>query len=259
MPWVRFDDQYPDHPKVGPLSDRLYRLHNRAIFWCARHTTDGIIRAELLPDVWRKARATDAAELARRGLLHTADDPPCPSPKCPPAGPDGWVVHDYWGYQPARVEVEKDRRDRAERQRRWREKKRGSNTSTPNTPNNRNGPVDALATEHGDGPPPPPRPEGSGARGAPSGPTGAEPPPAAAAAGGAADGRHDNTTTSANAPPAPGRPDPDQLANTRRALAAATAKHRANAARRADPLAELDAAAREHQPTEPDQETPDAA
>lgn len=251
MPWVRFDDQYPDHPKVGPLSDRLYRLHNRAIFWCARHTTDGIIRAELLPDVWRKARATDAAELARRGLLHTADDPPCPSPKCPPAGPDGWVVHDYWDYQPRRAAVEAERKAKAERQKRWRAKRRSGDASTGDrvdasnmvsTPTRVDVSRDALVTPA----PPPPRPAPKEAGGgAPrSGPAGPGRPPAAADAGGAASGRP--------TPPAPpGKPDPSTLAETRRALAAATAKHRANAARRADPLAELDAAT--------DREDPDRA
>lgn len=125
MPWVKFDDQYPQHPKIGPLSDRLYRLHNTAIFWSSRHTTDGVIRAELLTQVRAKAKAADATELVRRRLFHGADDPPCPSPLCPPPGPDGWVIHDYWDYQPTRAKVIRERTARASRQARWRARRAG--------------------------------------------------------------------------------------------------------------------------------------
>ena len=27
MPWANFDDQFPKHPKVLPLSDAAFRLH----------------------------------------------------------------------------------------------------------------------------------------------------------------------------------------------------------------------------------------
>lgn len=206
MPWVRFDDSYPNHPKIGPLSDRLYRIHNEAVFWCARHVTDGVIRADQLTLVHARARKTDAEQLVQRRLWHRVSDPPCESDRCPPAGPDGWVIHDYWGYQPSRVEVDQERRARAERQRKWREKRRGSNASTREPVG---APVDALVTPHetedkrvSNTAPPRPAPPMAG-RGAPrSDPDGSErPPPAAKGGGGPAGGADDEPR------PAPADPD----------------------------------------------------
>ena len=51
MPWVRFDDLFPENRKVRRLPDPAYRLHVEAIFWCARNLTDGFIPADELPDV----------------------------------------------------------------------------------------------------------------------------------------------------------------------------------------------------------------
>jgi hypothetical protein len=263
MPWVRYDDGYPDHPKIVALPDRLYRLHNTAICWAARHTTDGVIRAHLLAEIRLKPRPRpgDAAKLVDAGLLHRAGDPGCGSQYCPPAGPDGWVIHDYWGYQPRRLQVEKDRRDRADRQARWRDKRRNSNASTPDQ---RNGPVDPLRNGTVDAPPypPPPRPAPKEAGGgAPrSGPSGPETPPAASSAGGAAGGVEDQHTPAGDWP----TDDPgaiaadiaaaDQARRTAHAQLAASARRGASAARAAirqpapgnrreqDALAELRAA-----------------
>ena len=65
-----------------------------------------------------------AAECVKRDVWHDAQAP-CESEKCPgPVDntyPQGWVIHDYWEYQPSKAQVVKERQASAERQRKWRE------------------------------------------------------------------------------------------------------------------------------------------
>lgn len=107
MPWVRFDDQFATHRKVDGLSDTAFRLHVAAIFWCARNLMDGFVPEGDLDLVCARVRAPArfAAECVRRGLWHDARRD-CPSPDCPaPADGEGWVIHDYFQYQPRKEEV----------------------------------------------------------------------------------------------------------------------------------------------------------
>ena len=166
MPWVRFDDQFPIHRKAAGLSDAAFRLHVSAIFWSARNLTDGFVPQEDLDDVSARVRtpARFAAECVIRGLWHLADEG-CPSEKCPaPVDNSGWVIHDYWDYQPSKEQVLRDREAAARRQKSWRDKKRNavrngsSNAVMRNAVSNAS--VTPLITAT------PPRPEGSGAGGA---------------------------------------------------------------------------------------------
>lgn len=132
MPWVRFDDQFPLHRKVAGLNDKTYRLHSEAIFWCARNLTDGHIPKHDLNQIRPALRSTTtlAAHLVSRGLWHLAGDD-CPSDKCPaPAGEDGWVIHDYWDYQPSKAQVIREREANARRQKQWRETHRNGVTDS---------------------------------------------------------------------------------------------------------------------------------
>ena len=125
MPWVRFDDQYPIHRKVDGLTDAAFRLHTSAIFWCARNLTDGFVSREDLDGVTARVRTPSrfAAECVARGLWHPSGED-CPSEKCPASVensyPQGWVVHDYWVYQPTKAHVMEERQASAGRQRKWR-------------------------------------------------------------------------------------------------------------------------------------------
>ena len=116
MPWVRFDDQFTIHRKVDGLTDAAFRLHVAAVFWSARNLTDGFVPGEDLDLVCARLRAPArfAAECVKRGVWHDARSA-CPSEKCP--GPvdnhDGWVIHDYWDYQPTREKVLADRETKA--------------------------------------------------------------------------------------------------------------------------------------------------
>jgi hypothetical protein len=94
MTWVKFDDGFPEHPKVLGLSDTAFSLHVRAICYAARNLTDGII-----PRVWLKG-AKAAILLAVQQLIEA---------RLWTEHPDGWEVHDYLQYQPSRAKVEQQR------------------------------------------------------------------------------------------------------------------------------------------------------
>jgi hypothetical protein len=172
MPWVRFDDQYTIHRKVDGLSDAAFRLHTSAIFWCARNLTDGFVSREDLDGVTARVRtpARFAAECASRGAWHEATAP-CASEKCPgPVDGDGWVIHDYWQYQPTKAQVLADREKAAARQEKWRKAKAGyPQDKSGDTPRNGHGNGGSNGVTNGvaNATPDPTRPEGSGSGRAP--------------------------------------------------------------------------------------------
>lgn len=100
MPWIRLDDQIAHHPKftaAGPVAAWLWVCGQS---YCARYLTDGLIPLSALPTLglsqapWKYAEA-----LVRVGLWDQTDD--------------GYRVHDYHQYQPARQDVEQQREERA--------------------------------------------------------------------------------------------------------------------------------------------------
>lgn len=213
MTWVRFDDQFPIHRKVGGLPDAAYRLHTEAIFWCARNTTDGVIRRSEFAQLGTRARPARAADLVDRGLWHAADDlcDQCTAALAEagtkePA--DGWVIHDYLGFQPSRMKVARERDAKAERQAKWIESKKGGRRS-------RDASLDASEdAAPRDANPAPPRPEGSGAK-----PRGASRPLASQGGGRRAQDENPDWRTL----PDLGTPDPDRADRSRRGAAAARA------------------------------------
>lgn len=117
MPWVRLDENFPDHPKmvaVGPLGRDLFVS---TLCYCNRHLTDGFIpRAQLpllanyddhllesdatLPGMPEKVTVWQLAEaLISVGAWVTVDG--------------GFRVHDYATYQPTRAEIQSERGERA--------------------------------------------------------------------------------------------------------------------------------------------------
>lgn len=148
MTWVRYDDNVANHHKVAALDDATYRLWREAIEWCAHNTTDGVILTQQLTITSVRATKPRAARLVAAGLWHRAGDP-CISKTCPPQGPSGWVIHDYWDYQPTREKVRAEQAAKAERQRRWIDKKRGGHLDADG---------DASRGGSKDGAPAPPRP-----------------------------------------------------------------------------------------------------
>jgi hypothetical protein len=168
MPWVRFDDQFTIHRKVDGLSDAAFRLHTSAIFWSARNLTDGSVTREDLDGVSARVRTPErfAAECKKRGVWHLGDED-CPSEKCPADGTgdgDGWIIHDYWEFQPSKEQVVADREASARRQAKWRASRHASSNGVTNA-------VSASSPTR-----PPLKGEGSGARALREG-ADARPPP----------------------------------------------------------------------------------
>jgi hypothetical protein len=137
VPWVRFDDQFPIHRKVAGLSDRAFRLHSEAIFWCARNLTDGFIAkdelANIAPRIRGKVKLTD--EYVEKKLWHHTRDA-CTSEKCPApqaTSRPGWIIHDYWEYQPSSEQVRREREANARRQQQWRDAHRNGVTDSVTT------------------------------------------------------------------------------------------------------------------------------
>jgi hypothetical protein len=112
MPWVRYDDDFPNHWKIEPLSDAAYRLHTTAIFWVAKQLTDGYLpenRLDLIAPRRMKRPQKYVSELVAAGVWEPVDG--------------GWQLHDYLDYQPSKAQVKAEREKSAERQRRWRERR----------------------------------------------------------------------------------------------------------------------------------------
>jgi hypothetical protein len=108
--WVKLDDRFPVHPKVITLDDRAFRLHVTALCYAAEHLTDGEIQRRTLPLLARNSGITRPAATVNRlvtaGLWDVNDD--------------GWTIHDYLLYNPAKQEIERERAAARERMKRVR-------------------------------------------------------------------------------------------------------------------------------------------
>lgn len=98
MPWIRFEDNFPEHPKVLEVGPRAAWLHVRAIAYCARQLTDGDVTPAVARMLGGRKSLTDALVKAklwdRKG--------------------EGFTIHDYLHYQPSRAAVEEQRKVKAE-------------------------------------------------------------------------------------------------------------------------------------------------
>jgi hypothetical protein len=150
------------------LTDAAFRLHVEAIAWCARNLMDGYVPADDVSDVATARRPYKlTTELVVRGLWHLADER-CDSEKCPahvdnPPWPvdKGWLIHDYFDYQPSKEKVREQQKAKSERQARWMAKKRRGRDASQDAS------IDAA----------PPRPEKSGGGGPRAGASGRAGPP----------------------------------------------------------------------------------
>ena len=105
MPWFKVDDGFWSHPKVLGLSAQAVALWVRAGSYCANHLTDGNVARGVVAVLGHSE--SDATELVFAGLWKNTHD--------------GWKYNDWADYQPAREEIERQRRMKADRQKRWRE------------------------------------------------------------------------------------------------------------------------------------------
>jgi len=73
MPWLRIDDKFATHPKIAALSDREFRVHMRALCYCAEYRTEGVLPAASLREV-RGLTPRVAERLIAIGLWEREDD-----------------------------------------------------------------------------------------------------------------------------------------------------------------------------------------
>jgi hypothetical protein len=118
MAYLNVDDNYPDNPKVSPLSNAAYRLHGSAMFYVAKWLLDGYLNPAQLRD--RKGYSPAALrELEAAGLVHSQGEG-CGTPTCPPGLEGHYLLHDYWQWNKPRDWWEKKRATDADRLARWR-------------------------------------------------------------------------------------------------------------------------------------------
>ena len=110
MTWVKLDDQFPDHPKIATAGPLAMAWHVAALCYCSRHLTDGFVPtrvARSLVDLTGCAEITDtgnAYELKAATLIERL----CASGAWHKE-PDGYRLHDFLEYNPARSTVLADR------------------------------------------------------------------------------------------------------------------------------------------------------
>lgn len=113
MTWVKIDDQFADHPKIlraGPIAGWM---HVAALCYANRHLTDGLIPRAALPTL----ASFDGVGLTREGQLIATPmrvDPADIAAILVAVGlwseeADGYRIHDYLDFNPARADVEDHR------------------------------------------------------------------------------------------------------------------------------------------------------
>lgn len=99
MPWVKTDENAPNHPKLFRAGLMAYGFWHAALSYCNRYLTDGFIPARdarLVFPAATEPEVIDAVDaLVREGLLERREKERV----------EGWWIHDYLDYQPSRRDV----------------------------------------------------------------------------------------------------------------------------------------------------------
>lgn len=96
MPWVRIDENFPEHPKVVAAGEDAAWLFVCALGYCNRHLTDGVVPAGALRLLTgHKTPQRLAARLVDVGLFEPHEE--------------GYLVHDFLDYQPSKASIEEER------------------------------------------------------------------------------------------------------------------------------------------------------
>lgn len=123
MPWANFDDQFPKHPKVLPISDAAFRLHVSGVCHSAQYLTDGKVGEDAAPLLVPRFKKATLDELIRRGHWHQLGEG-CSTETCPRGEDGNYAIHDYlqWNRSREEVEAERERKRKAGRagaEKRW--------------------------------------------------------------------------------------------------------------------------------------------
>lgn len=105
MPFVRLDDQWLENPKVAQAGTLAAHLYSAGITYSNRHLADGFVPAGILNRLCDWSGVTEhevpvtnqqlAERLVTHGLWTETEG--------------GWLIHDYFDFQPSRAEVEAKR------------------------------------------------------------------------------------------------------------------------------------------------------
>ncbi|MGK3107922.1 hypothetical protein [Streptomyces sp. WAC05858] len=109
--YVKVHDGLPDHPKIIEAGGEAGWLYICGLAYASRQLTDGVISKRLVSRLTDGSKPeASASALVRVGLWHDGEHD---CPKCPQAGPDNYVIHDYLDHQRSASEVADLRSKRA--------------------------------------------------------------------------------------------------------------------------------------------------
>lgn len=101
--YVKVHDGLPDHPKIIEAGGEAGWLYICGLAYASRQLTDGVISKRLVPRLTDGSKPeASASALVRVGLWHDGEHD---CPKCPAAGVDSYVIHDYLDHQRSASEV----------------------------------------------------------------------------------------------------------------------------------------------------------
>jgi hypothetical protein len=115
MPWVRLDEQFPDHPKVQVVGPLASWLHVCALAYCNRLLTDGFVPTNKVGTLADFSEVWDQPD----GAADFGVDPYRLADRLCEARmwkkvTGGYQLHDYHDYQPSRADEHEKRRQKAE-------------------------------------------------------------------------------------------------------------------------------------------------
>jgi len=113
MAWARIDDNFYDHPKVIRIWQRnpaALGLHVRAIAYCARHLTDGLIPAAAVESLspLQRDREEQIAALVDEQAWYWDE------------GTETFAIHDFLDYNPTKADRDEQKEKDRDRKRRAR-------------------------------------------------------------------------------------------------------------------------------------------
>jgi hypothetical protein len=101
--YVKVHDGLPDHPKIIEAGGEAGWLYVCGLAYSSRQLTDGVISKRLINRLTDGSKPeASASALVRVGLWHDGEHD---CPRCPQAGPDAYVIHDYLDHQRSASEV----------------------------------------------------------------------------------------------------------------------------------------------------------
>jgi hypothetical protein len=90
--YAKFTLDFPDNPKILPLSDAAFRALVEATIWSRRHQTDGLVPRAVAVAKW-------SLEILHELCTNDDDFPSLFE------SPNGWIIHDYADHQDTKAEI----------------------------------------------------------------------------------------------------------------------------------------------------------